>query len=582
MTSRLVLHLSGAWTKHQDALLEFGDFLWRIPGLSTVSQKDGWQELPRSSHGDNKALLDQYTRLFAGLEDQVSSQPFMSLVNDQFIYSVIPVAAALTEISKLIERFQPRQIVLFHAAARATHIPAAGIVTQESSLGSRDVLGTIVAGSVKTGTSGVPVVSHQLRGDALSRAATRRVALRIVTSMILLRFVFRLLKTTARHATGQERRDLRGLVLVRSAEHARHAARIFSGIRDVGALVTPQFTQGNSEQIRARLEGKILWYVPGTSSLIRSLFVALSPTLSLRKDRIQEITCGLFSFTASLKELEKDHNAVRFYAFQNALLRLSLRAFPSARFTAGFEVQGPFAWIEGCVPRGVGLITQTIQSVLVQKRSLPIFPFSDRFLTDSAPNSVDLADIGALRLGAVDFQGPPFEVRAVREPCQSMVLGFCTQPYETKNNVRITQTLCDVARARGWTVVLRLHPRDEAAQFDSVLKDYPGICSIAKHQLLEDFLDTIDVTITRTSSVTKEAIARGSLCVNVLLSDLDRMVQADCICTADGYLAHVTTNLDQLTAIVCNPVHLRKASVQLQDSLFKGRAFRELVEFLSR
>jgi hypothetical protein len=100
----LILHLSGAWTKHQDALLEDGDLLCRMPGLSTVSQKDGWQELPRSSRGDNKALLDQYIGLFAGLEDRVSSVPFMSLVNDQFIHSVIPVAAALTEISRTIER----------------------------------------------------------------------------------------------------------------------------------------------------------------------------------------------------------------------------------------------------------------------------------------------------------------------------------------------------------------------------------------------------------------------------------------------------------------------------------------------
>jgi hypothetical protein len=90
MTSRLILHLSGAWTKHQDALLEDGDLLCRMPGLSTVSQKDGWQELPRSSRGDNKALLDQYIGLFAGLEDRVSSVPFMSLVNDQFIHSVTP------------------------------------------------------------------------------------------------------------------------------------------------------------------------------------------------------------------------------------------------------------------------------------------------------------------------------------------------------------------------------------------------------------------------------------------------------------------------------------------------------------
>ena len=582
MTSRLVLHLSGAWTKHQDTLIEDGDLLYRMPGLSNISKRSGWHELPRSLQSENKVLLDQYIGLFAGLEDQVSSLPFMSLVNDQFIYSVIPVAAALTEISGIVERFRPRQIMLFRSGARAKHIPATGIVTLESRQGSRDVLGSIVAGSVKTANLDVPIVENQLRGDAMSRTMVRRSTLRLATSLILLRYVFGLLTSRSRQASRQERRCFRRLVLVRSAEHARHAARIFTGISDVGALVTPQFTQGNSEEIRASLEGKIPWCIPETSQLIHSLFVALLPTPSSGIDRIQKLNCGPFTFTASLNELEKDYNSVRFYRFQNSLLRLSLSTFSSVRFTVGFEVQGPFSWIEGCVPRSVGLTTQAIQPVLVQKRNLPIFPFSDCFLTDSAPNSLELANIGALRRGSVEFQGPPFEVQAVKKPGQSMVLGFCTQPYETKNNVRITAKLCEVARALGWTVILRLHPRDNAAQFEAIVNEYPKICSIAKPQPLEDFLDSIDVAVTRTSSVSKEAIARGRLCVNLLLSDYDRMVKADYIGSADNYMSHVITDLDQLSDFLCNPEHLREASLQLQDRLFNGRGFHELVGFLSQ
>lgn len=582
MTFRLVLHLSGAWTEQQDALLEEGDLLYRMPALSAVSQSDGWQELPRSPQGDIKGLLDQYMGLFAGLEDQLSSLPFASLVNDQFIYSVIPVAAALGEISKIIEHRRPSQIMLFYGAARATHIPAAGIVTLESGRGSRDVLGTIVAEAVKTGKSDVLIVSHRLRSDALSRAGARRAALRIASSLILLRFVFRMLRAACSRDASQDRGGIRGLVLVRSVEHARHAARIFSGTQDVSALVTPQFTQGNSEQIRARLEGNLAWFVPGASTLVRSLFVALATTARLQPDRTHRITCGPFSFTASLNDLEKDYNAVRFYAFQNTLLKYVLRAFPAARFTAGFEVQGPFAWIEGCVARGSGLTTQTIQSVLVQKRPLAVFPFSDRFLTDSAPNQTDLADIGALGFGEVDFQGPPFEVCNVREPRRSMIFGYCTQPYETEINVRIVETLCKVAQQRGWTVVLRLHPRDGAAQFDTVLKDYPEVCAIAKSEPLEDFLDTIDVAITRTSSVTKEAIARGCFCVNVLSSNMDQMIHADYIRNSGRYLPHVVTDLDQMAALVCDPDQLRETSVLLQKRLFRGRGFPEFMGFFSR
>lgn len=582
MTARLVLHLSGAWTRDQDALLKDGDILYRMPGLSTVSFRNGWLELPRSPQGDIQALLDQYMGLFAGLEDQLSSLPFTSLVNDQFIYSVIPVASALSEISKIIERSQPREILMFHSAMRSLRVPATGIVTLESSHGSRDVLGTIVAESVKAGISDIPIVLHRLRGDALSRAWLRRGALRIGSSLILLHFVIKMLRTGLRRHAGQDQKSFRGLVLVRSVEHARHAARIFSGKEGVCALVTPQFTQGNSEQIRSYLEGHLPSYVPGISSLVRSLLVALSPSSLFRQNQIQRINCGPFSFTTSLKDLEKDFNAVHFYSFQKELLRQALRAFPSARFTAGFEIQGAFAWIEGSVPRSAGLISRTVQPALVQKRPLPVFPFSDCFLADSAPNQNDLADIGFLRFGEVDFQGPPFEVRSLKEPSVPMVIGYFSQPYEIENNGRIVETLCNVAASRGWKVFLRLHPRDKSDQFDKVLKEYPEICSITKPEPLEEFLDKIDVSVTRTSSVTKEAIARGCQCVNVLPSNLDQITHADYIRVADQYLPHVATDLEKMVALVCDPVQLREASQQLQSRLFKERGFPEFVEYISR
>lgn len=582
MTARLVLHLSGAWTDGQDALLKGGDILYRMPRLSAVSQRDGWQELPQSPQGDIAVLRDQYLGLFAGLEDQLASLPFASLINDQFIYSVIPVAAALTEIAGIIERHRPSQILLFHAPERAQHIPATGIATLEKNRGSRDVLGSLIAVSVKAGASGVPVVSHTLRGDALTRGWIRRAALRVASSLILLRFVFRMLRYVRGRETAKDRDGIRGLALVRSAEHARHAARVFSGTKDVCALVTPQFTQGSIAEIRTRLEGNLPVFMPKASSLLRSLFCALAPTPRTGLKKTQQITCGPFAFTASLTELERDFNAVRFYVFQHALLRDALRAFPSARFTAGFEVLGAFAWAEGCIPRSAGLTTRTIQPVLVQNCPLPLFPFSDCFLADSVPNYADLADIGGVRLGAVDFQGPPFEVREVRMPRPLMALGYFTQPYETQNNVAIAQTLCRVAKSRGWTVILRLHPREDATQFDQVLERYSGICTIAKAELLEQFVDTVDVSITRSSSVTKEAIARGCACVNILLSDLDQRVQADYI-RADGQtLPHVVTDLEALESRICDPVRLKETSVQLQDRLFNACRFQDFVEFVSR
>ena len=582
MTARLVLHLSGAWTRDQDALLKDCDICYRMPGLPTVSGRDGWQELPRSRQHDIDNLLDQYMGLFSGFENQLSSLPFASLANDQFIYSVIPVATALTEVADIIKCCQPQQIILFHSSIRSLHIPATGVVTLENGNGSHDVLGTIVAASIKASSLSMPVVTHLLRGDALSHALIRRAAMRIASSLILLRFAFKMMRAAFRDVAKFDSRDIRGLVFVRSVEHARHAARIFSGTEGVSALITPQFTQGGIEQILCHLDGKLPAFVPTVSSLVRSTFEALSPQACVGKNQIQQITCGPFSFTASLKELESDFNAVRFYKFQNSLLKHTLKEFPSAEFTSGFEVQGPFAWIEGCVPRSAGLTSRTIQPVLVQKRPLPIFPLSSYFLTDSAPNSNDLSNIGAQCLGVVDFQDPPFEVREIREPRQSMVLGYFTQPYETENNVRIVEALCKIARARGWTVAIRLHPRDEAVQFTSILHDYPELCSIPETVDLEEFLDAIDVSITRTSSTTKEAIARGCACVNILLSRLDQQLDADYIQLAGRYLPHVVKDVDQMTALICNPTELKEVSVQLQNGLFIGRRFSQLVEFVSK
>lgn len=574
---RLILYLSGRWKRDHAASLREGDVLWRGPDTDAPSGTGPWQVLPRLPR-DEAPLLSQYAALWASSGTVASEDFTRALANQHYLYGVLAVAAQLEAVSSLIARHQPAEVLIFSAGPSREPVPAVGFANSESHRGSRDLIGAIVAGVLCAQLTDREVRLVRLGGDLLMRPFVRRPLMRAASSALVALSALKLMagRLTRR---GIRRNTIRTLVLVRTREHARHCARILSGQQGVAALITPQFTQGGARAIRDALGDSVPAAYPGLAATIRALLVALLPSRRSAMRVGAAMACAGFTFDVRLDSVQRDLAATRLFAFQRALISASLRECASVRRVVGFEVQGPFAWIEGCEPRRLGLSSMTIQSVLVQARRIPLFPCSDRFFVDSAPNARLLADVGAEAPGRVVYAGPPFAVQPVQAQATIRRIGFFTQPYEHDLSAQVLDRLCETAARTGAEVVVRLHPRDTPAPYAAVMARHGGLCTLSQSEPLSDLIARLDLCVTRTSSVTKEALAAGKSVLNVLVSDFDRAISADYLPTGQdaGGTGTIARSLDEIETRIMAGEQLAADSADLARRLFAGLS---LADFL--
>ncbi|MFN4287844.1 MAG: hypothetical protein ACK4E3_05055 [Brevundimonas sp.] len=567
---RLILYLSGRWKRAHADLLRAGDILWRGPDTDAPPGTGPWQVLPRLPR-DEAPLLSQYAALWASTGMSAGEDFARALANKHYLYGVLAVAAQLEAVSRLIDEHQPAEVLIFSAGPSHEPVPAVGFANSESATGSRDLIGAIVAGVLEGQITGCKVRIEPLSGDLMMNLRIRRPLMRAATTALV---GLSALKLMAGRITRRSvmRDAVRTLVFVRTREHARHCARIFGGQEGVAALITPQFTQGGARGILDALGDAVPAAFPSLAATLKALAAALLPSRRSAPGASAAMTCAGFTCRVSLDSVQRDLHATRLFAFQRALISASLRDYPDLRACAGFEVQGPFAWIEGCEPRRLGLSSMTIQSVLVQGRSIPLFPCSDRFFVDSAPNARLLADVGAEAPGRVVYAGPPFAVRPVQAQATIKRIGFFTQPYEHDLSARVLERLCETAARIGAEVVLRLHPRDTPAPYAAVMARHGGLCTLSQGEPLSDLIARLDLCVTRTSSVTKEALASGKMVLNVLISDFDRAISADYLPgkgAADGG-GTIARSLDEIGTRIMAREQLAADSAALAQHLFAG------------
>ncbi len=567
---RLILYLSGRWKRAHDAALGAGDILWRGPDTDEPPGTGPWQVLPRLPR-DEAPLLSQYVALWASTGMPAGEDFARALANKHYLYGVLAVAAQIEAVSRLIDEHRPAEVLIFSARPSHEPVPAVGFANSESAAGSRDLIGAIVAGVLEGQMTGCKVRIETLAGDLMMNPRIRRPLMRAATTALVgLSALKLMIGRLSRPAPG--RAGVGTMVFVRTREHARHGARVFAGRRDVVALVTPQFTQGGARGILDALGEAMPAAFPSLAATIRALAAALLPSRRSAPGASTAMNCAGFTYRVSLASVQRDLHVTRLYTFQRALISASVRDYPDLRACAGFEVQGPFAWIEGCEPRRRGLSSMTIQSVLVQGRPIPLFPCADRFFADSAPNAGLLAGVGAEAPGRVVYAGPPFLVQPMRAQGPVTRIGFFTQPYEHALAAQVLDRLCETAAQTGAEVVLRLHPRDTAAPYAAVMARHGALCTLSSGEPLSDLIGRLDLCVTRTSSVTKEALASGKMVLNVLISDFDRAISADYL-PGEGAAyggGTIARSLDEIGTRIMAREQLAADSAALAQHLFAG------------
>lgn len=577
---RLVLYLSGRWKAEYGDAFEDGDELYCAPGFSTYAPDIEWKELSRFPYATSEALAERYSDLLFSNQQDLTRNVENALANAQFYYGVLPMAAQLQDIDRLISEIRPKSVIVISSRTGVRHIPTIGIVTTESNRGSPNLLGSLVANVILEAKLNIPVQRIAARGDALNLSCIRNLALHITTICLMLVAAFRIVVSRIRSCKKVDH-DYAALVCLRSAGQAQHAARIFAGASQAAALVIPQFTGRNKlREVELSLSKRVSLFRPAASDVLYALLRSIFYSASLKGRRshpLERLNVGRFSMPIGKGHLLLELGLSRHLVFYKILVERSVSRFGGQlRKLVGFEIKGPIASIEAMAGRTCRLETISIQSVLVQPRPLPIFPWPDCFYADSRATSELIKQTGRRQPGKVTFVGSPHAVVPLKQNPAISSAVFMTQPYESAQTLALLRLLCKAARKFGFRVRIRLHPRDRIDNYARLLITDKDVLEVCRENSLSKAISSADLCITRVSSTAKEALALGTPIMICLCSEVDRAVEADYI--ANDHLAehYIATNEAMVMKIASNFNHLIAANKELHSRLFNDQGIEML------
>jgi len=96
---------------------------------------------------------------------------------------------------------------------------------------------------------------------------------------------------------------------------------------------------------------------------------------------------------------------------------------------------------------------------------------------------------------------------------------------------------------------------------------------------VEELIETSDLTVTRTSSVAKEALALGVPILLCCWSDFDRSVKTDYIVDEPGW-RYCATSEREVVALLNDPEPLNVEARALRDRMFGTKTMADLVSSL--
>lgn len=576
---RLVLYLSGRWKAHCSRAIQPNDLLFCAPGFAARAPGFDWTELPRVPRKGLSELARGYTAVIFGDDVDARDHLDSKLANTHFEYGISPIGAQLEAIEGLIDQEKPDRVLVIASDTRLDYVPALGIVTKESSRGSADLLGALVARAVTAGLSGVSLERIHTRGDALSKPLVRSLVLRCAAIALAGLNAIRMTLSPLGDST-QVDPSSNLLTVVRSPGQSQHAIRLLHGVPNAAVMIIPQFTAGNSlPRIMDMVEQDRRFFRPANVDVWRAFLAAVfrrNASLASDDGNGGTVKVGRFNVAISTNDLRRELHLFPALTFHEMLLSYSLRRLGNIRRIIGFEIKGGFSAAEAMAGRVDGVETATVQTVLVPPRPLPVFPWADVFHADSRSSANRIVNIGQRGKGQVVFSGSPHEQIPLTPFVVLKEVLFLSQPYELAHARALLSELAVQARSERFKIRVRLHPRDSAENYGVLLAEYADCISISDREALHADFASADLCVTRVSSAAKEALSAGKPILICLMSEYDRSIVADYIATdelASDYIAHDVTDLGRLLTA---PERVCSAGAVLQERILDDKLLHDL------
>lgn len=588
MSNRIYVHLSGRWDKSID--VSEGDIIYYAPCLDSKETYSAALELPMPGFSYEadlaKAYVDLYDFSFGGDNNKVAAAAFVEcFLNDYYSYTVRPVFSILLALDALIGERRDAEFVVLSADASCDGLPLLGFRTTESLRGSPNLIGALVAKRMRQLEQFRRVLFVELPGDALCKEIFR--VLLVKSTGLIFSFLFSLRFFFLLYDKKENLNKVDTMFICRSYHQSRFMTKLASDLHNVGVAVIPQLTQGSlsglSSIIRALPQGGLklsvreLFY--GLKAAWRSLgeLKILVKTASPAKSNV--LVLNNVSHQLDFNYLAKE--ITRFFPFflYKSVLAEFVKKYKPKRII-NFELVGRMAGVEALVARELDVSLATVQTALISSRPHPVFPYAKYFYTDSAVTCEQLSNIGVLRKGDIKYAGPPYMVKKIREADIFFKIAFFTQPYEPEITLNILNCLVLWAKEKGGHIYLRLHPRDDVGRYSGLLLENKQHFSVDINSDLATVLDHVDLAITRTSSVAKEAIANGCPVVLCVWSQFDQTIKSDYL-VAELFEDYCSTSQSSLAEIFTRPERVVAANKLIHKKIFGGGQFLDLVKELN-
>ena len=584
MTKRIVFHLSGAWNSGIKVSLE--DKVYVAPWIDASRTSNCAQKIELEAGDFEAEICSQFAGLYAKSSIYDSTGMIFCGLNDFYSYSVRQVYSLLIPISKLAEKHSDYEITVVTAKADCEILPMFGFRTSESQRGSKDLVGALVARQMH----GLPAFrdSHfeYVKGDALCSDRVRVGLLRAANIAFSILFFFKVFRLGINAHPASEARTV---VLYRNEHQARFAKRIAGADDDVSLCFLPQITQGSFSVLKK----EVVDISFNKKKLGLSIFEILKAFLSSKKilRRIKgdiaffekecqsDISVGGLTYPINVAWIAKEFSLLSSLIFYKAILSQLIEKYSIKRII-NFELVGNMAGIEALSAREKSASIYTIQTALVSSRPHPVFPVADIFFSDSEETRVLIENIGLISAGVVDYAGPIYEMKNIEGKTGPNNIVFFTQPYEISVTLSILDLLCRWATHKGATILIKLHPRDNRVEYSALLEKYNNCLSISQGRELNELFSWADLSVTRTSSVAKEAITNGCPVILCLWSAFDRSIKSDYI-NVDLLSDYSSLDSSDLSPLLDSLDRVVKSNSLLQEKISSGKYFKDLIEALN-
>jgi hypothetical protein len=500
------------------------------------------------------------------------------VLNDGYAYALRPAYSTYECLRKIVEEEGVDRIVLIACRRIGRGLPLVGFRTTESPRGSGDLLGAYIAQMVVGAFPGVSVEMTEVKGDLLCVDLVRKAFMVCANLFFIALFSLKclLFLRRGRLAAGQIAHGL----IVRVPHQARFATRLLSGRPDAVVFAFPQASQGSLRFFRRMLRDDLAGCSVEPVRLGGLLRAAAQTVRDLRALRRFARTSFNVSVSGQdgaphidLSDLARELMIFPILLFYKNVLVGSIAA-SGCRKLVNFELVGRMAGLESLVARRGGIPSITVQTALVSATPHVVFPWSTLFLTDGPEVAKQLEGIGAIGYGEVRYAGSAFTLEGAREADEAREIGFFTQPYESTVTLAMLELLCEDAREFGRRIHLKLHPRDDERRYrDLVARN--GDVLIPASCRTDLLLNRVDLCVTRTSSVAKEAIASGTPVVLCLWTKTDRSIRADYVRPGSEW-KYCSFGMEDLRSIIANYSELRRAADELGRCLFGGLGIENL------